>query len=118
MARKRRTGINAAAWFYGQSFHAAAPTPAKVTIVLARIRIDQVPDGPWAADLGHRPKMREVRRAEGCVWLYEGTDADVVKAKAFATAEGYCVYTYPSDWPQDAALERGKNDCLSGMKGV
>lgn len=86
------------------------------TIVLARVCVDMVVDGPWAADLGRRPKMKEVRRPEGCVWCYKGTEEDLAKARKYAESEGYMVFTYPSAWTGDEAFERAKADVMTAKK--
>jgi hypothetical protein len=39
--------------------------------------------------------MEACERPEACVWLNEGTEDDIVKAKAFAKTEGYRVMTFP-----------------------
>ncbi len=45
-----------------------------VTITLARLVTDMVPDGePFQADLGQRPNLIPVQRAEALVWLLRGT---------------------------------------------
>lgn len=48
-------------------------------------------------DLGERPVIRDVTIVKACVWLNEGTAADVEKAHAYADPRGYEVFTYPLD---------------------
>lgn len=48
-------------------------------------------------DLGERPVIRDVTIVKACVWLNEGTAADVEKAHAYADPRGYKVFTYPFD---------------------
>lgn len=48
-------------------------------------------------DLGERPVFRDVTVVKAVVWLNEGTAADVVKARAYADARGYKVFTYALD---------------------
>lgn len=66
----------------------------KKTIVLARLVDDVEVVRERRTDLGERPLMREVKKAEAMVWLNKGDWSDVVKARAFAESEGYRVFLY------------------------
>lgn len=54
------------------------------TIVIAWVVEETVHDGrPYAHDLGQRPGTRVERVARAAIWLNKGTEADVVKARAY-----------------------------------
>ena len=81
-----------------------------LTIVLARKEISQEVVGTWAADLGQRPKFRDVAVAKAMIWLNKGDQSDMPKALAYARNEGYSVFSYPAS---DAdPLDRAKRDVL------
>jgi hypothetical protein len=50
---------------------------------------------PYAADLGERPTMRPTRLAKAAMWLRQGTEVDVEKARAYAAKDGHRVLTFP-----------------------
>lgn len=73
-----------------------------LTIVIAWVEVVMDWDGcSYAADMGHRAKMVERRVAKSCVWLTQGDESDVRKAKAYALESGYKVFTYP-EYREDA----------------
>lgn len=49
-----------------------------------------------------------IERAEprACVWLNQGTDDDLAKARAYARSEGYTVYTFKADTRDPLARAR------------
>ena len=69
----------------------------KVQIVLARkeedVRIVQY----GRTDLGEAHKFETIAKPVACLWLKAGREADVEKARAYAKAEGYTVFTYPTN---------------------
>lgn len=81
---------------------------AKIQIVLARLVEDVEVANPGQPDLGIRPTLRQIHRAEALVWLRSGTAADVAKAEKYAATEGYTVLTYPTT--ERDPLGRGKRD--------
>lgn len=81
-----------------------------MVIVIAHTVIDREPVGSWRHDLGEHPKFIEVTRAKTAIWLNDGTEADVEKAKAYAASEDAYVFTYPTSEPDP--LKRAKVDCI------
>ncbi len=87
-------------------------------IVLARPDTDIVVTQEGRRDLGERSKFREVPIARASVWYgpksTESADpASVVKAREYASREGYEVFTYPSS--ERDPLGRAKRELLARM---
>lgn len=81
----------------------------KQTIVLAKVEMTGLePTGAMERfdGVNYRPQMRVAPRAAALVWLNEGTDADLAKAKAYATTEGYEVLTFPTTEEDPLGLAR------------
>ncbi len=67
-----------------------------VQIVIARVIVDVEVARPYAHDLGERPPLREVKRAQAAMWLISGSETDVDRARAFCRLEPeWSVYTFP-----------------------
>jgi hypothetical protein len=71
------------------------PTPCQINIAWTDNDSEFVRER--RTDLGERPVIRDVTIVKACVWLNEGTTADVEKARAYADPRGYKVFTYPLD---------------------
>ena len=69
---------------------------------------------PFRADAGRPPRYVDVVIATACVWLLDGSAADVDKARAFVTshygARG-AVYVYPVTEPDP--LKRAKREIMT-----
>lgn len=74
-------------------------------IILARAEVHMTPVSTDGVDLGRRPKMQETIKASACVWLNDGTKADLRKAKDFAAKDGWTVFTYENE-PEPLARAR------------
>lgn len=90
---------------------AAGPcVAAEMTIVLARVYHDTVVDGPYRADLGETPRLKQIPAASAMVWLSHGTDVDAAKARSFADGDGWQVFVYPTT--EQNPLGRAKADAM------
>lgn len=83
-------------------------------IVLARIEEDFRVKELRRADMGERPIMEAVPKPVACMWLNNGSDADVAKAQAYARAEGYTVFTYKGS--RDPLTQAKKDVMRPGLK--
>ena len=66
-----------------------------VQCVIAWTEEDSVVVKERRSDLGERPLMRSVKVARTALWLNRATPKDVEKARVYAAAEGYHVFTFP-----------------------
>ena len=69
------------------------------------------PDG-----VNWQPEFEVCQRGEACVWLNQGTEADISKAKQFASPEGYRVFTFPVS--ENDPLAKARNAVLSFPAGA
>lgn len=66
-------------------------------IVLAKLVDDvELTGEAYRADLGARPKTRDVKRAVALMWKMRGSEDDIVRARAWAPTEDYTVFVYPT----------------------
>lgn len=79
-------------------------------IVIAWVEQDQVIVKQGQTDLGESHKFKTVPKPVACMWLNNGKDRDVLKAKAFAEKEGKSVFCYRGE--RDP-LGKAKQDVLS-----
>lgn len=83
-------------------------------IVIAWTETVSVWDGePFAHDLGRPARFVEQTAAKACVWLADGDDTDVEKARDFVTGEygsRGAVFTYPKS--ENDPLGRAKQEVL------
>jgi hypothetical protein len=64
-------------------------------IVLARLVEDQRIKKLGQVDIGRPHIWESFLHPEAVMWLNKGTAADVEKAKAYASRDGYTVFIYP-----------------------
>lgn len=64
-------------------------------IMLARIEEDFVIERHGRTDLGERHKLRAMPRPVALTWCLAGGKDDLIKAKSYASQEGYRVFIYP-----------------------
>ncbi len=83
-----------------------------VTIVLARIEIEQKIVKHRRIDLGERHTLADVQVPVVIRWLQSGGKADIRAAKTYAAANGYKVFTYPTTEPNP--LDRARDDIMKG----
>ncbi len=50
-----------------------------------------------ARDANWFPEYESCPEAKACAWMHSGTEADVVKARAYAGSQGYKVFVYPTN---------------------
>jgi hypothetical protein len=84
-----------------------------VTIVLAWVVPDFEVVRERRRDLGERPEMKEIKVPKAVVWLKSGDDADIEKAKAYASKETeyeIAVFTYPTS--EKDPLGKAKREVL------
>lgn len=91
------------------------------TIVVAWTVESRVFDGrPFAADLGARPGLKTIREGRACIWRNRGSEADVVKARAYAETENtkrgegegpILVFIYPTS--EKEPLDRARREVSS-----
>ncbi len=86
-----------------------------VQIVIAKLYDDFEVVQAGRVDLGERHKTREVKQARAAMWKRsitpEKLPAELAKAEAFASREGYDVFVYPSS--ERDSLDHAKRDCLT-----
>lgn len=80
-----------------------------MTIVLARVEEDRVIVKHGRTDLGEQHKFKTVPKPIACVWLLNGKESDVEKARNYAASEGYTVFCYEAE--RDP-LGKAKRDIL------
>ena len=83
-----------------------------VTIVLARIEIEQKIVTHGRIDLGELHTLADVQVPVAIRWLQSGSKADIRAAKTYAAANGYNVFTYPTTEP--SPLDRARADIMKG----
>lgn len=83
-----------------------------VTIVLARIEIEQKIVRHGRIDLGERHALADVPVPVAIRWLQSGSKADIRAAEAYAAANGCKVFTYPTTEPNP--LDRARDDIMKG----
>ncbi len=85
-----------------------------IQIILAWTEEDVEVIGRWAADLGGRPLTRTISVAKTALWLTMGTEADLPKARAYATSMGWQVFAYAQS--VDDARDRAAREALKPLK--
>ena len=83
-----------------------------VTIVLARIEIEEKIAKHGRIDLGELHTLADVQVPVAIRWLQSGSKADIRAAEAYAAAHGCKVLTYPTTEP--SPLDRAKADIMKG----
>ena len=86
---------------------------AQLTIVLARVEQDHVVVKQGRIDLGERHTFASVDRPVAMVWLNAGDQMDVERAQAYASQNGYTVFTYPTTEPEP--LQRARLDVMKNI---
>ncbi len=66
-------------------------------IVLARLDEDFEVLSDAGRDLGVKPKIRKIQVPRAVMWLNDGNETDLAKARRFAQGEGYTVFTYTGE---------------------
>lgn len=84
-------------------------------IVLAWLDEDCVMVQEGQPDIGRPHKFKEVPKPMAAMWLGTGTEADVVKAKAYSSKDGRTVFTYHGE---KDPLVRARADILAGKVGA
>lgn len=84
----------------------------RFTIVIAWTEEDQEIVKHGRVDIGERHTFKAVTVGKAAIWLNDGDAADLEKARAYAQANGYTVYTFPisDDDPRPAARLRVVKD--------
>ena len=83
-----------------------------VTIVLARIEIEQKIVKHGRIDLGELHTLADVQVPVAIRWLQSGSKADNRAAETYAAANGYKVFTYSTTEPNP--LDRARADIMKG----
>ena len=78
------------------------------TIVLAKMKSDFVIEEYGRIDIGEPHKYKEVFYPVSLIWINEGTNQDLLKAKVFAEENGYNVFIY--DINEADPIKRAKED--------
>ena len=87
-----------------------------IQIVYARAeKTKLVPTGRTVTrDLNYFPEMVATWEGRAGMWLHKGTESDLARARAFAAAEGYTIFTFPPD--QKNCLEMARNMVVKNAK--
>lgn len=95
--------------------HGRAGASGNFQIVLAKLYDDFEIVQHGRVDLGERHKTREVKQARAAMWQRsvkpDKLPAELAKAEAYARAEGYDVFVYPSG--DRDSLDHAKRDVLA-----
>lgn len=85
-------------------------------IVIARAEMTKIVPAPGfvTRDANLFPATRLDWEARAAMWVRKGTESDLNKAKAFASREGYAVYTYSSD--EKYPLEKARQEAVENAR--